>query len=438
MSPGTMFKFGRPRAMSRLNAGVRPIALEFGVTALRALQVSGGSPPSLVAAASVETPEKVRCDTKGRLAWQLDQVPKLLRSGGFKGRKAVCVVPATATFCKHMQFTPSDGVGLGAIVENALPLETGQPAESLVMRHQVVAGAQLGAGRQEVICMATPRELVVQMMQALKGAKLQPVGIHTEFQALLRAMAPEDEEPTLYLDLGWTSSKAVIGRGTELVFARTIDCGARQLDEMIAQLADCGLSQATAVRLSLRALTHEQDAPPPAPSGEQRRAAGEPGAVEGDSFVLLRSAERAGQGRAEQEGRDADAEAAAGAGGEAGADAGAGGEAARPRCGLTLPRGIDLSEPLEILADEVLMCLRYHESLFAGKPVRRVVFVGGESRHGAFCEAVARRLALPAQCADPTARMSRSGREPSEGVDFSQPQPGWAVALGACLSPTDL
>ena len=66
------------------------------------------------------------------------------------------------------------------------------------------------------------------------------------------------------------------------------------------------------------------------------------------------------------------------------------------------------------------------------------MFVGGESSHEALCAEIARVLKLPAQAADPLARVGRSGNEPAEGVDLSSAQPGWAVAMGLCLSPTDL
>ena len=84
------------------------------------------------------------------------------------------------------------------------------------------------------------------------------------------------------------------------------------------------------------------------------------------------------------------------------------------------------------------MRLRYHDSQFPGKRVDRAMFVGGEARHRGLCQAVARALRLPAQMADPLARIARTGAEPALGVDLKQPQPGWAVALGLCLSPTDL
>ena len=49
-----------------------------------------------------------------------------------------------------------------------------------------------------------------------------------------------------------------------------------------------------------------------------------------------------------------------------------------------------------------------------------------------------RVLRLGAESADPLARVARSGKEPTTGLTLDQPQPGWAVALGMCLSPTDL
>ena len=44
----------------------------------------------------------------------------------------------------------------------------------------------------------------------------------------------------------------------------------------------------------------------------------------------------------------------------------------------------------------------------------------------------------PAQVADPMAGVARTGKEPTIGVDFRTSQPGWAMALGLSLCPTDL
>lgn len=99
--------------------------------------------------------------------------------------------------------------------------------------------------------------------------------------------------------------------------------------------------------------------------------------------------------------------------------------------------GVSVGEPLEILADEISMCLRYHSSLFPDTQISKVIFLGGESHHSGLCQFIARAVRLPGQTADPMARVARSGTEMVVGVDFLNPQPGWVVPLGLCLSPTD-
>jgi Tfp pilus assembly PilM family ATPase len=84
------------------------------------------------------------------------------------------------------------------------------------------------------------------------------------------------------------------------------------------------------------------------------------------------------------------------------------------------------------------MCLRYHASQHAGRRVDRVIFVGSEAKQRGLCQHIARTLKLPGNMADPLARLARTGTEPATGVDLRQPQPGWAVAMGLCMSPTDL
>jgi Tfp pilus assembly PilM family ATPase len=195
-----------------------------------------------------------------------------------------------------------------------------------------------------------------------------------------RVAARADGSAALVLDVGVGTTKAMIVHGTRLVFARSIEMGSRHMDETIAQQLRCTANEARQVRLGLERLT-------PRP-------------------VAAATTAESGSG------------------------------------GFTPIKPIapdpDLSEPLEILADEASMCLRYHRSLFPDRPVEKVIFLGGQSRQRLFCEELARALRLPAQTMDPLARLSRSGKVPSEGVDVTAPQPGWAVSVGMCLSPTDL
>jgi Tfp pilus assembly PilM family ATPase len=95
-----------------------------------------------------------------------------------------------------------------------------------------------------------------------------------------------------------------------------------------------------------------------------------------------------------------------------------------------------MEEPLEALISDLELCVRYYESIFPGKAVDRAIFVGGESRHVALCQAIAQRLGVPATLGDPLARLQKDGVAKTS-VDLRQPQPGWAIAvgLGIGLSP---
>ena len=370
--------------LSLLKQNQHPVAIDFGVSALKVLQVTPGEPPSLVAAAMLETPEDLLFDHAKRLKFQMEALPRLIKTGGFRGKRAVCSIPACHSFyCKHMEFQKAEGVSTAALVRAALPTQLRCEADALVYRHIEVGKVERpgSANRSEVICMATGRGTVERLMGAIKASKLEPVGMHSEFEAALRSMPGDGEKPMLLLDLGTATTKVVIAHGERIVFARAIEIGGRHLDETVAHQLKLTMGQAHRHRLEMEQVP-------------RRLGAAVPAGVGGDHGHTMPS------------------------------------RPARPEP--------DLTETLEILTDEIQMCLRYHASLFPSSPVDRAVFVGGETTHRALCEHVARVLRMPAQTADPLARMGRSGKEPMSGVDMTEPQPGWAVALGLCLSPTDL
>lgn len=418
-------KAGLLNQANALNPASPPIAIDFGVSALKVLQVAAGEPPSLVAAACVDTPEHLMHDHQARLAMQMEALPKLVRHGGFKGKRAVCAIPTPMAFCKHIQIQRPEGASTAGLAQGALAGQLGCDPSALVLRHFEVGPA--AGGRQEVICLATSRDLVGRLMHAIRAAKLEAVGIHSEFVATLRAFdyitkRTEDQRlTTLFLDLGMTSTKAMIAHGKDLVFARVIELGGRNFDESVAAQRGVTEPEARRERLGLASLTRAQIARPelmtsavsldPVLRGEGPVSL--TGEAKGRANVALER--RSGEGAPTMTSdlrKEAPAEVA--------------------------PAGVDLTEPLEILTDEISHCLRYHESLFPGKKIDRAVFVGGESRQRGLCQHIAKVLRLPAQIADPIARVARVGSEPTSGIDLREPQPGWAVALGLCLSPTDL
>lgn len=354
------------------------IGVDFGVGSLKLIQVQPGPVPTLVAIAQIDTPDELEADHAKRLDFQLQQLPKLIKKGGFKGKRVVASLPSWQLFCKHLQVQKVDGIPLSQLIAAAVGQQCGVDPAALVLRHIEVPA---GGAKTEVIVNAAARAAVEHMVNSMRKGGLEPVGMHSEFAAAGKAFeiaAGEDSAaPTLYLDFGAHTTKAMITHAKDIVFERVIEVGGRSLDKAVARQLRCPLSQARFARHELQELGPAQ---PPA----------------GEGMAFLKSAPT---GNAD---------------------------------------GIDLHEPLEILADEIRMSMRYHDAMFTGKRVERAVFLGGESRHQAFAKAIAQSVGVATKLADPLAKVARTGSEPAQGVDLKQPQPGFGVALGLCHCPADL
>lgn len=392
------------------------VAIDFGSQALKLLQISSSEPAQLVAAACVQTPPELLLDAARRFEFQCEQLPSVLRNGGFKAKRGVCAIPTSQIFCKHMQVQPEEGQSVASATHSAAANQLGCEPDMLACRSVVVEGAVVTPGKHEVIALATAQSLVDRLMQALRQSKLEPVGLQSEFQALLSGFRPvnrrtQDTEITsLYIDIGAGATKIVIGHGVKLAFAKGIAIGGRFLDQVVCQQARCSLAEARALRLGLTSLAR------PTPSAASTESAG---------LAVLAAGMKQGGGFGTAVDTAPVTDPAT---------------AARTLAANASSNNasIDLTDALRALTDEINLSVRYYEQLFPDRKIDRLIFVGGESRHVALCQHIARAFKFPAHASDPLARIARTGKEPCAGVDFSQPQPGWAVPLGLLLAPTDL
>jgi len=394
------------RKLSKRLGGVAPpIAVDYGAGSLKVLQVAGGDVLSLARAAAIDVPEELRNDSAKRLQFQIKALPRLVKAAGFRGKRAVCAIPWSSTFCRHVSVPRAEGSALAFSVREAIGMQLGCASDALVLRHvEVGSVSRSGPGQVEVIGIAALRDLVGKLMDSLRDAGLEPVGIHAQPHALLRAVtdlgadAPKEqaEEPVMYLDIGSGGTRVVVAHGSKMTFARSFDFGGRQMDNWLSSRTGCGPSRARQRRIHASSLYGEADPASHEPSEGATALADPPSAEQPDHNTDVPGKEPNAYER------------------------------------------IDLSEAIDTLTDEISMCRRYHQSMFPDRPVRKLVFIGGESRSDALCRHIASALHLPAQIADPLARVARSSTTEAAGLDLTQPQPGWAVPLGLCLSPTDL
>jgi type IV pilus assembly protein PilM len=185
----------------------------------------------LVAAASAEVPAQIRQDPAARLAFFTETVRDRLISSGFRGRRAILSLPAASCFIQHLRMPKLDEEEL----RKALPWEA--------------------RGKLPIDLMAAARELVNQLLAAAARAKLDVVGMNVEPKALVDCFThifrrkTDAEQTTCYVDIGCAGTRAVIARGPQILFARSIPVGGDHFNRAVASALKMSLDEAKVLRI---------------------------------------------------------------------------------------------------------------------------------------------------------------------------------------------
>ena len=213
----------------------------------------------------------------------------------------------------------------------------------------------------------------------------------------------------MLVDIGAGSTHVVITHGKHMVFAKHVQIGGDLLNRKVAEVASVSLQEARDLRIRM---THEA-ASPRLPAGVVAIGTTDETHIRWASTTTATAKDTAILPAMEMETAM---------------------ETGRPKRSMKRFRAHvqALDEPMEILVTELQLCVRITSRFFrAGRSIASI-FVGGESRHVAICQTIAKRLGLPATLGDPLARLLKD--ETSKcGIDMRQPQPGWAVAVGLAL-----
>jgi type IV pilus assembly protein PilM len=361
-----------------------PIGVDFGSDCLRMAQVHWvDNDWRLIAAASAPVPDEARGDPIARAAFFTQTIRDRLVNGGFHGRAAVLGLPAAAMCIQHLRMTRLDDEetkrALRWEARGKLPIDT----STAVLRHIIAGEIYVDQEpRNEVIVMAAKNETVQDMLQAASKAKLDVVGMNVEPAAILDCFSQiyrrqsDGQTINFFVDIGESGTRAVIARGRQILFARSIPIGGAELIGAVAEGLKTKREQARAMRIKTCHTTKP------------------------DAERAVLTPETTGSAALQKQIEDAS------------------------------------HHLLDKLATELDLCRRYYETTFPGKPVDRLVFIGGESRHRWLCQHLARKLSLAAQLGDPLCRMAKWCEVGIEsGIDRRQPQPAWTVAIGLSMGP---
>ena len=403
-------------AFGMFSAQASPVAIDFGSASVKMLQIGTGERPSMVAAAEVPVPDSLRAEPDRLQAFYAEWLPKVLKDGKFKGKRAVIAIPSANTFVQHMQINEAEASAGDEAVKAQLQIQMGCPPSGVVVRSMDVCTVHRnGQPQRETICLAIAKDVVMRHVELIRRCKVEVVGVHTDIMAMIRAFdhinrRTEDVNvATMFVDLGWGGTRVAITHGQQIVFARYIPIGGKNFDQLIASTLHCDLASARAHRLTLQSSQAQVDASD----------------VDTQGLPML----KAGMSKS----------------GVAREHAGGTAVAVDRRSGVLPPSlnpplppaeaprravNVDLSELLDTITDELSMCLRYHQSLFGDRAIDRAIFVGGESRQSWLCQHIVKVLRVPAQMGDPLARLdaSSSPATPDSPLASRSPAGRWYAA----------
>jgi len=402
---------GSIEMLSFLRNKVFPIGVDQGSFSLKMAQLARkGDGLELVAAACAEVPQELRSCPAALQEWSIETVKELLSSKPFKGRKVVCCLASRELLIQHLRVPKMDEQQL----EKALPFEaqTKVPFNITQGRLCYVVAGEVYEGsdsKLEVILMAASAGVVARNLNLVERTKLEIESIEVEPYALVSCFShllersKTEADGTMFVDLGHSCSKVVITHGRDIVFCRTLSIGAAHLLRAISEKLSVDYQKAMELLFRL-----DEESAQEAKSGWENTGTEKVGLKGAASSKVKRasSAEQVATLTVEEEDDPVQVDA---------------------------PTAIEAT--LQCMGDELRGCIRYHDMMFTTQPTKRVIFVGGQSKNMFLCRRLAQKLGLPAQLADPLARVERSSLTgPHSDIKTDEPSSDWAVAIGLSMS----
>ena len=114
-----------------------------------------------------------------------------------------------------------------------------------------------GEQKLEVIVMAAQREWVNQFLAAAAKARLDVVGMNVEPKALVECFGhvyrrkSDSEVVNLFVDIGCGAARAIIAKGADIMFARTIAIGGDHMTRAVASTTKGTFEDAKILRIKL-------------------------------------------------------------------------------------------------------------------------------------------------------------------------------------------
>ena len=233
-----------------------PIALDIGTDCIKMLQLqSVGGTMSVRASGHWQLPGSA---PRGGDSWRqlvVRAVKEMLHKGNFSGRRVISSLSSNDLMIKNVRLPIMSPSEMDEAIRWEAKERFGRDFAPDQL-HRIDAGQiRQGADNcQEVILLAAPAEVIDSHLAMLMEMGLSPEHLDPEPQAMFRPFERrlrrrvDENEITVVIDLGYSSTKVIVGRGRGLVLIKKIDIGGRDLAEAVARQLNLPVEEAVELR----------------------------------------------------------------------------------------------------------------------------------------------------------------------------------------------
>ena len=222
-----------------LTKTVCPIGVDLGSSYLRMAQLgSNGHGLYLHGVGCEKKPEDIESGSSDWQKWAVKTIKRLMRRGGFKGKKAITALPSRDVFIDQIRIPrmPADKVGEAVIanVKQKLPFDTNQA----MIKHVIAEQAGSKTSEMDVLVMAADNIVVDRHLAIYENAGLDvqninvwPFAMTNSFVEFFSRRREEQDKVAMLLDMGTTNCNIVICRNKDLLLARVVSLGFADLEQ---------------------------------------------------------------------------------------------------------------------------------------------------------------------------------------------------------------
>ncbi|MFA6133710.1 MAG: pilus assembly protein PilM [Phycisphaerae bacterium] len=232
----------------------QPIALDIGADSIKMLQLDSTKQGPRVAAWGYKPLAK----TADPAQWRqqvVAGVAELRRQGGFEGRKVVTALSCSELAIKSLRMPAMPE----AEMRNALKWEAQERLGFEVADDQFnfLSAGEVRSGNdtcQEIILLAVEGKTIEAHTALLAEMKLTPVFIEAApivvYRVLGRSLPRKSDDPgiSVVVDVGYSGTRVVVGRGEQVVFIKSIELGGRHMVEAVSKQLGLGFDEACQLR----------------------------------------------------------------------------------------------------------------------------------------------------------------------------------------------